>query len=371
MLLVALALLAVAQADPRSADKAREIIEARLGDAVNDDALDRAAVAGMADLVDQTLGTEGNSVLTEAEHKAALAWTRGERAGIGVEYRVIAGRGLVITAVFDGGPGALAGLETDDLVIGINGEPFTGQAAHAIHQSLQTAEGASLALDVRRRKGIVQRVDVPRGRYQVPTVLGAEDAMRPVVRVTFLGEGTATQLSRELSLLDPSLGVVLDLRDNEGGLLSEAIAMSDLFLDTGAVVVQERSAGTEDVAHSAAGEPTFQGPVVVLVNRGTKGAAEAFAAAVQTNRVATIVGTTTAGQASMPSYHPLGNGLILRLMDIRLAGPDGRSWQGEGVRPDLVVEAPALSLPPMDRPGADTDLQREAALGLLRTASSP
>lgn len=371
MLLAVLAGLTLAHAEPDSVDRARAVIAERLGEAVSPDELDRAAVAGMAALLDEELGTEGNAVLTRAEQAAAEAWMAGERSGIGVEYRVLGGRGLVLTTVFEGGPGAMAGLHVDDLVVGMNGTAFTGQPAHEIHRHLQQAVGAEVALDVRRRQGMVRSVRVPRGTYRVPSVMGAEDAMQPVVRLTFFGEGTAEALSAELELLDPGMGVVLDLRDNEGGRLSEVVAASELFLDEGLVVVHEQSSRGGEREHSARSGPRFGGPVVILVNRGTLGAAEAFARALQYHRAARVVGTTTGGQGTLTSTHSLGGDLVLRLTDIQLAAPDGRSWHGVGVRPDLVVEAPSLSLPPLDRPFADSDLQREAALGLLRDASSP
>lgn len=371
MLLAALAGLALAQAEPDSVEVARAVIAERLGEEVSPAALDRAAVAGMALLLDEELGTEGNAVLTLEELASAEAWMAGERSGIGVEYRVLGGRGLVLTTVFEDGPGARAGLAVDDLVVGVNGTAFTGQPAHEIHRHLQQAVGAEVTLDVRRRQGMVRSVRVPRGAYRVPSVMGVEDAMQPVVRLTFFGEGTAEALAGELTLLDPGLGVVLDLRDNEGGLLSEVVAACELFLEEGAVVVHEQSAREGEREHSVGGGTRFEGPVVILVNRGTLGAAEAFARALQHHRAARVVGTATGGQATLTSTHALGEDLVLRLTDIQLAAPDGRSWHGVGVRPDLVVEAPALSLPPMDRPFADSDLQREAALGLLRDASSP
>ncbi len=371
MMLAALALVAAVQADPETVSRAQEIISERMGEEIEARALDRAAVAGMAQLLDEQLGTEGNRVLTIPERANDQAWMQGRRSGIGVEYRVVAGRGLVITAVFDDGPGARAGLEVGDLVVGVNSQPFTGQPSHEIHQYLQAAIGEKVNLDVRHPEGMVRSVSVPRGTYRVPPVIGVEDAMRPVLRITFFGEDTAKDVTKALGELDPGQGLVLDLRDNEGGLLSEVVAVADAFLDSDQIAVHEGMAEGKATVHRTSLPRSFDGRLVVLVNRGTAGPAEALAACLQYHRAATVVGTPTSGQANLPTYHPLGDGLILRLTDIRLAGPDGRSWQGEGIRPDLLVEATSMSLPPLDSPGADTDLQRETALGLLRKASSP
>lgn len=349
--------------DAAAVQAAVSAVEAAFGPEVPAAELWRGALDGVIAGLDARTGG-GNAVLDAAGRAAAEAWLRGERRGIGAEYSVVAGQGLLLTEVFPGGPGARAGLEAGDLVVAVDDRPFVGLPAPAIDALVQGATGAKVALDVRRAGDRLRRFEVQRGAYSVAGVQVDTRAGVPVLRLAFFGAGTAAALEGALRGAAGAPGLVIDLRDNEGGGLDEAVAAAALFLPEGAVVLHR--IGPDGVRQPVVGtRPRRWGrPVVLLVNEGTRGAAEAFAVALQAHGVARLVGGRTAGEARAPRFHPVGPGLVLRLMDTRLEGPTGQRWAGAGLQPELRVDPVAAALPPAA--GAQlVDLQREAALRLI------
>lgn len=348
-----------------SAAEAIGIIEARYGDRVDPEILWRAATAGVAAGLDAQLGVTGSAVLTEAQHADALRWVAGERHGIGVEFSIAAGQGLRITDVFARGPAARAGLQAHDLVVAMDGHPFVGQPIQVIHAIVAQATGPRVVLEVRRGDDRIRRMEVERGDYDISkvTVQPPQDGVA-VLRIPFFGDGTARSLARALQgTPNAASAVVVDLRDNTGGQIDEAVAAADLFLDAGAVVVQLEGPDGRRLPRAAGGPRAFNGDVVVLVNQGTRGAAEAFAAALRGHGVGRLVGTRTGGDDALPGYHALGNDLVLQIPEQTILDPSGRSWRRTGLEPDVVVEPVQSSLPPAAGAPAP-DLQRDAAVQL-------
>lgn len=352
--------------DRTALDRIIDIAMERLEGQVERDDLYRAAMAGVATRLDAVLGVQGNAVLTEEEHRQLEAWQRGERQGIGVEYTIVGSQGLVLTDVFPKGPGEAAGLLPGDFVVAMNDHPFTGLDGQAIVEVLRRADGATVVLDVRRKGGKLRRLTVERSAYHLGDVRLIPGVQPPCVRVSFFGEGTARRLREVLAAQDPQGAVILDLRDNPGGRLNEMLGAAGLFLDEGAVVLQRIEEGAEPEPVVAPGGRLWRGKVVVLTNRGTEGSAEALVAALQDHRAAVVVGTPTAGHAALPSFHPVGGGLVLRLADATMRAPSGRVWAGEGLQPDLLVEPIELTIPP---PTGEVpiDLQRDAAVQMFRS----
>ena len=357
---------AVRAQDAGTVQAAVSVVEAAFGPELPATDLWRGALEGVVAGLDARTGG-GNAVLDAAGQAAAEAWQRGERRGIGAEYTVVAGQGLLLTEVFPGGPGARAGLEAGDLVVALDDRPFVGLPAAAIDALVQGATGAKVALDVRRPGDRLRRFDVQRGPYSVAGVQVDARAGVPVLRVAFFGAGTAAALEAALRGAAGAPGVVIDLRDNEGGGLDEAVSAAALFLPEGAVVLHRIAADGVRQAVVGARPRRWGRPVVLLINEGTRGAAEAFAVALQAHGVARLVGGRTAGEARAPRYHPVAPGIVLRLMDTRLEGPTGQRWGGAGVQPELRVDPVAAALPPAA--GAQlVDVQREAALRLVPLA---
>jgi len=363
LLTVALAMSLATAADADALDEMVELVERRYAGRADRADLYRAAMAGLASQLDQVTGSTGNALLSQEEWNHARAWAQGDRHGIGIEFTLLPGRGLIITDAFPGGPGERAGLQLGDLVVGIEGMPFTGMALSQIHDAVvASAARPQVRMDVRRDSGL-SRVLVKRDTYRMSSVRLVEGGPRPCLRVGFFGRGAAKQLAALLDDLDAP-GVVLDLRDNEGGLIDEAVAAADLFIEKGALVVDrvgfDGSADPMRAGHAA----TWTGGVVVLANRGTSGPAEAFVAALRDHGVAQVVGTSTAGVGTLPDYQPLGDGLVLQLADTWMRSPSGLGWDGDGLVPDVRVEP--VNNPALDGPGSlPPDLQMAAAFRLV------
>jgi carboxyl-terminal processing protease len=147
-------------------------------------------------------------------------------------------------------------------------------------------------------------------------------------------------------------------------MLEEAISSAAFFLDPGSVILQRVSMdGTSHLVSSSRAR-VWDGGIVMLVNQGTGGPAEAFVAALRAHQVGKVVGTRTAGNAGLPSFHELGSGLVMQLTEEFMRGPMGGEWSGQGLVPDVVVEPVNFMLDP--RPGvAPPDLQRDAAIHLM------
>jgi carboxyl-terminal processing protease len=224
--------------------------------------------------------------------------------------------------------------------------------------------------DVRRKDGSIRRVTVERGGYALPPIRSTESVdQTPVARIPFFGKGTASALKTFLERWDEASAVVIDLRDNEGGALEEVISAADLFLDSGSIVVHKGRDRAELEPITADSPPVWLRNVVVLINQGTQGVAEAFAAALAENGRCVLVGTRTAGRAVDTSVYPAGRGFVLRVADTHLATPSGSSWAERGLAPNVVVESTGLNLPagPVVLP---PDLQRETAIRLLSTGAA-
>lgn len=366
MLLPLALLLSVPGASAAEADvvqAATRIIEARLPDRADPEALRLAALQGMASWLDGQGGAASNAVLTEAEDRARQARLRGERTGMGIEYTVAAGRGLLVTEVFPGSPAAAAALAPGDLVVAVDDHPFTGLTAPNIQQlvdaRVQAARAGPVVLDLRREGGPLRRLELRPGTFAVPPARVTTDDARLLLRLDVLGPGTPAVAAAALAQAGDRV-VVIDLRDVREGTLPAVAGLAALLLGPDRPVARtvDPSGRTDTVLSQ--GERVYKGRVAVLVNRGTAGAAEALAAALRDQGRAALVGTRTAGHAAQESHHPLGDGLVLQLADTSLLAADGTSWATTGLLPDLVVEPVQVPLIGPVRT-AFPDIQLEAA----------
>ena len=344
-------------------------IDARFPVSVDSDSLYRAALEGVARHLGEVMSTEGNRVLTVDEQSAHARWLEGHRNGIGAEFSIIAGRGLMITEVFKGGPAATTGVRSGDLVVSIDDHPFTGMGPAAIHSRVRRSKTPASILDIRREDGSIRRLTVTHGPYRVPTVRGvADDASTPVARIPFFGRGTAEALRVWLRGQRSSDAVVIDLRDNGGGALDEVVASADLFLEPGSIVVNRGRDRDAMEPITATREAVWLGNVVVLVNQGTEGVAEAFSAALRDNGRGLLVGTRTGGRSVDVSVYEAGRGFVIEVADTHLSAPSGTSWSQRGLAPNVIVESSNIAIP-VGGGGSMPDLQRDTALRLISTTS--
>jgi carboxyl-terminal processing protease len=361
---LALSLLAAARAEEpaRPSEIARELIEESSLAEIDSAALEQAAISGMLDYLESLEVCSGHRLLEPADLEARKATEKGVREGIGAEYRIVPWRGLMITEVPPGSAAQRAGLQPGQSVVSVHGEALDGRGPQEIADLVRRQSSGLLELEVEEPDGSRRVLLLPRSRYQLRPVRLETDGAHNTILVKAFSQGTAEELARILEELDGA-PVVLDLRDNPGGDLVEAVAAADLFLpmDETLGFEQRRRTGTRPFVASR--PALHDGSVVVLINGGTRGTAELFAAALQETRRAPLVGTHTGGLACDTNVYVLPGGLSMELADVSYAGPGGRSWQNTGLTPDV-----EQVLYPEDAPPAAvarSDRQLEAARRIL------
>lgn len=350
---------------PEAIEETIQLIEEHWVGEVDREALYRAAVDGMLEHLDALGGASGNRALDPrqlVEYRAAL---EGVHSGIGVEFVIIPGQGLLVTEVFDGSPAHRAGVERGEAIVAVNGTPLQGLSAPAILSQARASDGARVVLDLVLADGKRRQAVVERGSYRTPPVRLLVGAPAPVVRVTALTEGAAAAVAAALQSHDAA---VLDLRDDAVGTEGEAVALADVFLEPGTVIgTAESSQGARRTL--VATRTAWTGRLVVLVNQGTAGPAELVVAALRDHQRATVVGTRTGGVGGARNLHEAECGLTLLLSDTAWRSPHGLAWDGMGLLPDYLVDAsPPFMLSPLAAP---PDLQLDAAFHLLENGMTP
>jgi carboxyl-terminal processing protease len=310
--------------------------------------------------------------------------TRGEYVGVGLMIRVI-DDAVVVTDVLDGGPSRDAGVQSEDRILAVDDVPTAGLDVSDVVEMLRGPRGERVILTIERRvegAEAPEQVTIPVIRDVVHT--DAVTAEMPIdgiahVRVRMFQSNTGGELRNALDRLQadfgaPLNGVVLDLRDNPGGLLSEAISVSDAFLSEGVIVsTGGRLDADETVSEATRGATRFRGPLTVLINGGSASASEIVAGALQDHARATLVGTQSYGKGSVQTIVDLQDGSGLKLTISRYYTPSGRSIDGAGITPDVEVSqmAPLPDDEPVVVDHADPrvagieDPQLRAALELL------
>lgn len=318
-------------------------------DEIDDRALMQAAIDGMLHGFDPHsawLDLDGLQQLREN--------TSGEYAGIGVRVAVVEDQLRVISPL-DGTPAARAGMQAGDVILGIDGHAVTSGNVRTSLDALRGPAGSTVKLSV-LHQGASQpeTVALVRERIRIRSVHGRE--LEPgygYIRIAEFQQPTATAVRKRLGELasDQALrGLVLDLRNNPGGLLASAVAVSDLFLTDGLIVsTRGRAPGSDLEFHATGGDVLDTAPIVVLVNQGTASAAEIVAGALKDQHRALVVGQRSFGKGSVQTVLPINTHHAIKLTTARYYTPSGNSIQAAGVTPDIVLAdlaaAPRLSAP--------------------------
>jgi carboxyl-terminal processing protease len=285
--------------------------------------------------------------MDQEQYQQMTAVTRGQFGGIGVEL-TLEGKVPEVISPIDGTPAANAGIEPGDRIVKIDGQPTTGMDVEEIVKRLRGAAGSRVVLTIARND---------RGPYDVPLT---RDVIRVVsvksdlkgdnvgyARITTFTENTSSELAGAIARMKARTrgrlnGFVLDLRNDPGGLLDAAIDVTGVFLDGGVVVTTRGRNSADDHVYRApvAGDLLRGTPVVVLINSASASAAEIVAGAMQDHRRATVMGTRSFGKGSVQTIIPLEGRGALRLTTALYYTPSGRSIQGQGISPDIVVSVP-------------------------------
>jgi carboxyl-terminal processing protease len=269
--------------------------------------------------------------------------TRGEFGGLGIEVTMEGGL-IKVVAPIDDTPAAKAGIMANDIITHLDDEPAQGLTLNQAVEKMRGPENSKIKLKI-MRKGQDKPVEVTitRARIHVRSVrsrLEGDDV--GFIRVTQFNEQTTGDLKKAISDLSTQAklkGFIIDLRNNPGGLLDQAISVSDAFLEKGEIVsTRGRNAEETQRFNARAGDLTKNKPLIVLINGGSASASEIVAGALQDHRRATVIGTRSFGKGSVQTIIPLGstNG-ALRLTTARYFTPSGRSIQAKGISPDIEV----------------------------------
>ena len=276
--------------------------------------------------------------------------TSGKFGGLGIEVTMEEGIIKVISPM-DGTPAAKAGILANDQIIALDGEQVQGVSLDQAVEKMRGDIGTPITLTI-LRQGVDKPFDIKlvRGEIVVQAVRGRAEGQIIYVRISKFSEqafdGLKSQIDKFTKEIgaDKVQGVILDLRNNPGGLLDQSIAVSDAFLNEGEIVsTRGRHANETQRWNAHSGDLANGKPVIVLVNGGSASASEIVAGALQDQRRATIVGTTSFGKGSVQTIVPLGKDGALRLTTARYYTPSGRSIQAKGIAPDVEV---VQELPP-------------------------
>ena len=329
----------------------------------NDSKLIEAAINGMLMSLDPH-----SYYLNPRELREMQVQTSGEFGGLGLEVTMQDGVIKVVSPI-DGTPAARAGLRSGDLITSLDKKKVLGLTLQEVVDKMRGPPRAPITLTI-VRKGVDHPIDVKLVRsviHVIPVKFQAEDDVG-YIYITSFNEQTTADLQKAVKGLKRQIGpklkgFIIDLRNDPGGLLDQAIEVADAFLDQGTIVIMK---GREEMQRSAAspGDITDGKKLVVLINGGSASAAEIVAGALQDHHRATLVGTRSFGKGSVQTIIPLGSNGALMLTTARYYTPSSRSIQAKGIEPDAVVEEEL----PEDMSKAPKNVEGEANLrGHLRS----
>ncbi|MDH3737895.1 MAG: S41 family peptidase [Alphaproteobacteria bacterium] len=307
-------------------------------DETADKELIESAINGMLQSLDPH-----SSYLNEESFRDMQVQTRGEFGGLGIEVTLEQGFVRVVSPI-DDTPAARAGIETGDFITHLDGESVLGLNLADAVERMRGRVGSDIKLTIRREGVDAFDVTVTRDVIRIQSVRSRVEGDIGYLRVTAFNEQTDIGVTREITKIreelgDSMKGLVLDLRRNPGGLLDQAIKVSDAFLERGEIV-STRGRGDEDAQRFNAkpGDLINGLPMVVLINGGSASASEIVAGALQDHRRAVVMGTQSFGKGSVQTIMPIPGHGAMRLTTASYFTPSGRSIQKTGVTPDIEVE---------------------------------
>ena len=313
---------------------------------VNDKDLIEAAINGMLTSLDPH-----SSYLSADDAAAMRVQTSGEFGGLGIEVTQEEGWVKVVSPM-DGTPADAAGILAGDFITAVDGENVLGLTLDQAVELMRGPVGSEIIITV-VREGEVEpfEVSIIRDTIKLTAVRSRTEGNAVVLRIATFSDQTFSDLESglkeqvaEAGGIDNVDGFILDLRNNPGGLLNQAIYVSDAFLDAGEIVsTRGREPNDSDRYNAELGDLAMGKPIVVLINGGSASASEIVAGALQDQRRAIVVGTKSFGKGSVQTVVPLQGDGAMRLTTARYYTPSGRSIQALGISPDIIVEQPRPS----------------------------
>jgi carboxyl-terminal processing protease len=323
----------------------------------SDEELIEAAVNGMLSSLDPHSG-----YLNAKSYGEMKVQTHGSFGGLGIEVTMEGGLVKVVSPI-DDTPAFRAGLQPGDLVTHIDGEQVLGLTLSEAVEKMRGPVDTKIELTIRREGQDPFDVTITRAIVKIQSVRSRLEGKVGYIRVSSFSEQTGPGITAEIEKLREEAGgtlqgIVLDLRNNPGGLLSQAIAVSDAFLEKGEIVsTRSRRPGDAQRFNARPGDVAAGLPLVVIINAGSASASEIVAGALQDHGRAILLGTKSFGKGSVQTIIPLGSRGAMRLTTARYYTPSGRSIQAVGIEPDIIVEQARIEMIDAPKRRREADLR--------------
>ena len=311
---------------------------------VTDKKLIESAISGMLQSLDPH-----SSYLSADSYKDMQVKTKGKFGGLGIEITMEDGVVKVVSPI-DDTPAAKAGMMSGDLIIGVDGESIRGLTINESVSKLRGPVGSKVIITVVRGKKDPYEIEIKRDIINIKSVKHNIIKNIGYVRLTTFSDTTTSGLEKALTEIKKNIGnkfqgLILDLRNNPGGLLNQSISVADAFLNQGEIVsTQGRNDDDTSRVFAKKGDLINGQPLVVLINSGSASASEIVAGALKDHSRAIIIGTRSFGKGSVQSIIPLAGNGAMRLTTARYFTPSGISIQAKGIEPDIIVEAGVTEL---------------------------
>ncbi|MFZ5570018.1 MAG: S41 family peptidase [Thermodesulfobacteriota bacterium] len=316
-----------------------ELIEANYVDPVDSKTLIRKAIQGMLHSLDPH-----SMYLPPEQFESLQDDAKGEFSGVGIVI-TLHKEMLTVVSPIEGTPAHKAGVKPKDIIIKIDGKSTRDMSISEAVQKIKGTRGTSVTITI-MRKGVTKPIDFVLMRNIIPIESVRSIELKPeygYVRLYNFTEKSEEDLKASLNKLEsgknPLKGLIIDLRDNPGGLLPQAVAIADLFIDKGVILsIRGRISKHNDVYNATPNKKRREYPIVVLINGGSASASEIVAGALQDHNRAIILGTTSFGKGSVQTVKPLRDGSGIKFTVARYYTPNDRSIQAKGIEPDITLK---------------------------------
>jgi len=346
-----------------------ERVRADYVEEISDSKLVEAAINGMLTSLDPH-----SSYLNPDNFKDMQVQTKGEFGGLGIEVTMENGYVKVVSPI-DDTPAAKAGVKPGDIITHLDGESVLGMTLQEAVDKMRGPVDTPIKLTIAREGKEPFDVTLTRAVVKIQSVRSQVMGNVGYIRITSFNEQTDSGLQTAVADIKSKLGdklegYVVDLRNNPGGLLDQAVAVSDDFLDKGEIVsTRGRKPEMAQRFNAKPGDLADGAPLVVLINGGSASASEIVAGALQDHHRAIIMGTTSFGKGSVQTIIPLSNKGAMRLTTARYYTPSGRSIQGKGIEPD--IEVPQAKIEVVEQPAHRREAELKGALSNPDDANKP
>ena len=316
-----------------------EKVRASYVDVPSDNQLQEASIEGLLDNFDPH-----STYLDQDEYKQLQGKTAGNAGGLGIDISINK-KAIQVVTTLDNSPARQAGIQSGDQIIDINYQTIEGMDHKQVTAELRGKQGSEIILGI-ARPGQSERIEFTLVRELAPTSSVRSQMLEQgigYIRIAVFQQETSEEFKSAINQLQvdsPLEGLVLDLRNNPGGLMPISVEVADTLIDQGLLLYTEgRLPDANKQYYATYGDLTNGAPIAVLINGGSASASEIVAGALQDQERATIIGTQSFGKGSVQSVIPLGDGRAIKLTTAHYLTPSGRFIHGYGIEPDIIIES--------------------------------